>query len=53
MNLTNRQTALLQVALTNFYDEIAKTSTPQMKAEVMELAQMVQDNSMENNNEYP
>jgi hypothetical protein len=49
MNLTDRQTALLQVALTNFYDEIAKTSTPQMKAEVMELAQMVQDYSTEKN----
>jgi len=49
MNFTNRQTSLLQVALTNFYDEIAKTSTPQMKAEVMELAQMVQDYSMESN----
>ena len=49
MTSTNRQTALLQVALTNFYDEIAKTSTPQMKAEVMELAQMVQNYSMENN----
>jgi competence transcription factor ComK len=49
VTFTNRQTALLQVALTNFYDEIAKTSTPQMKAEVMELAQMVQNYSMENN----
>ena len=43
MNLTRRQTALLAVALTNFYDEIAKTSTPEMKAEVMEIAEMVQD----------
>jgi hypothetical protein len=49
MNLTNRQIALLQVALTNFYDEIAKTSTSQMKTEVMELSQIVQDYSMEKN----
>ena len=48
MNFTSRQIALLQVALTNFYDEVAKTSTPQMKVEVMELAQMIQDYSMEN-----
>jgi len=48
VNFTNRQTALLQVALTNFYDEIAKTSTPQMKSEVMQLVQMIQDYSMEN-----
>jgi len=47
MNLTNRQTALLQLALTNFYDEIANTSTPQMKAEVMELSRIVQKYSME------
>ena len=52
MNLTNRQIALLQIALTNFYDEIAKTSTSQMKAEVMELSQIVQDYSMEKTNEY-
>jgi hypothetical protein len=47
MNLTRRQTALLTVALTNFYDEIAKTSTPEMKVEVMELAKLVQDYSIE------
>ena len=46
MELTRRQTALLTVALTNFYDEVAKTSTPEMKAEVMELAKLVQDYSM-------
>ena len=47
MNPTRRQTALLAVALTIFYDEVAKTSTPEMKAEVMELAKLVQDYSME------
>jgi len=36
MELARRQTALLTVALTNFYDEIAKTSTPEMKAEASE-----------------
>lgn len=48
MNFTNRQTALLTVALTNFYDEIVKTSTPKMKEEVMELAKLVQDYATEN-----
>ena len=47
MNFTRRQTALLTVALTNFYDEIAKTSTSEMKVEVMELAKLVQDYSIE------
>ena len=43
MNFTKRQLILLQTALTVFYDEIAKTATPTMKTEVMEIAQMVQD----------
>ena len=43
MNFTKRQIALLTIALTLFYDEVSKTSTPEFKAEVMELAQMVQD----------
>ena len=47
MELTRRQTALLTVALTNFYDEVAKTSTAEMKAEVMELAKLVQDYTAE------
>lgn len=42
MKITKRQQALLSVALTNFYDEVAKTSTPEMKAEVRELAKLVQ-----------
>ena len=48
MNFTDRQTTLLTVAITNFYDEIAKTSTPKMKEEVMELAKLVQDYGTEN-----
>ena len=43
MTFTKRQLVLLTTALTLFYDEIAKTSTPEFKAEVMEIAQMVQD----------
>lgn len=43
MNFTKRQLVLLTTALTLFYDEIAKTSTAKMKAEVMEIAEMVQD----------
>jgi|DEB19_MinimDraft_3_1074340.scaffolds.fasta_scaffold241099_2 hypothetical protein len=43
MNFTKRQLVLLTTALTLFYDEVSKTSTPEFKAEVMEIAQMVQD----------
>ncbi len=43
MDLTKRQLVLLATALTLFYDEIAKTAKPEFKAEVMELAEMVQD----------
>ena len=43
MNLTYRQLILLTTALTVFYDEVAKTSTPEMKHELMELSQLVQD----------
>ena len=43
MTFTKRQLVLLTTALTLFYDEIAKTSTPEMKAEVMEITEMVQD----------
>ena len=43
MNFTKRQLVLLTTALTLFYDEIAKTAKPEFKAEVMELAEMVQN----------
>ena len=43
MNFTKRQLVLLTTALTLFYDEVSKTSTPEFKAEVMEIAEMVQD----------
>lgn len=46
MNLTYRQLILLTVSLTMFYDEVAKTSTPEMKQELMELSQIVQDAAM-------
>jgi transcription antitermination factor NusA-like protein len=43
MNFTKRQLVLLTTSLTLFYDEIAKTATPEFKAEVMEIAEMVQE----------
>ena len=43
MNFTKRQLVLLTTALTLFYDEVSKTAKPEFKAEVMEIAQMVQD----------
>ena len=43
MNLTYRQLILLTTALTLFYDEVAKTSTPEMKHEIMELADIIQE----------
>ena len=43
MNFTKRQLILLATALTLFYDEIAKTATLEYKAEVVEIAEMVQD----------
>jgi hypothetical protein len=42
MNLTYRQLILLTTALTVFYDEVAKTSTPEMKRELMELGEIIQ-----------
>ncbi len=36
MNFTKRQLVLLTTAITVFYDEVAKTSTSEMKHEIME-----------------
>ncbi len=47
MNLTYRQLILLTVALTNFYDEVAKTSTTELKQELSELSQLIQNAAME------
>ena len=47
MNLTYRQLILLTTALTVFYDEVAKTSTKEMKQELMELGRIIQDAAME------
>jgi hypothetical protein len=47
MNLTYRQLILLTVSLTMFYDEVAKTSTPELLEELMELSQIVQNAAME------
>lgn len=47
MNLTYRQMILLLTAITLFYDEVAKTSTPELLEELMELSQIVQNAAME------
>jgi hypothetical protein len=46
MNLTYRQLILLTIATTMFYDEVAKTSTPEMKQELMELSKIIQDEAL-------
>ena len=46
MNLTYRQTILLTIAITLFYDEVAKTSTPEIKQELMELSKIIQDEAI-------
>jgi transcription antitermination factor NusA-like protein len=46
MNLTYRQLILLTVATTLMYDEVAKTSTPEMKQELMELSKIIQDEAL-------
>jgi len=43
MNLTFRQHVLLLTALTLFYDEVAKTSTSEMKHEILELSDIIQE----------
>ncbi len=47
MNLTYRQLILLTTAIALFYDEVAKTSTPEMKQELIELSQIVQNAAVE------
>ena len=46
MNLTYRQLILLTTAITVFYDEVAKTSTPELKQELIELGEIIQENAM-------
>ena len=46
MNLTYRQLILLTTAITVFYDEVAKTSTPELKQELMKLGEIIQENAM-------
>ena len=43
MNLTFRQHVLLLTAITVFYDEVAKTSTPEMQHEILELSDIIQE----------
>ena len=51
MNLTYRQLILLTIAITLFYDEVAKTSTPEMKEELMELSKIIQDAALKMKND--
>jgi hypothetical protein len=46
MNLTYRQLILLTTAITVLYDDVAKTSTPELKQELMELGEIIQENAM-------
>jgi hypothetical protein len=42
MELTTRQLNILSIALTNFYDEVARTgASAEMKQDVMELSKLV------------
>jgi hypothetical protein len=42
MNFTTRQLNILSIALTNFYDEVAKTSaSAEMKQDIMQLSKLV------------
>ena len=47
MNLTYRQLILLTTAVSVFYDEVEKTSTPEMKEELMELSGIIQNATLE------
>ena len=45
MNLTFKQHILLLAALTLLYDEVAKTDNSEMKHEIMELADLIQESA--------
>lgn len=51
MKLTYRQLILLTIATTLFYDEVAKTSTPEMKQEITELCKIIQDEAVRMKND--
>ncbi len=51
MNLTFRQHVLLLTAITLFYDEVSKTAPSEMKHEIMELADIIQDAAEKKKNE--
>ncbi len=47
--LTDRQTTILGIALTNLYDEIAKSGEgQQMRDDIMEFSRYIQKQSLEN-----
>jgi hypothetical protein len=43
VNLTFRQYVLLLTAITLFYDEVSKTAPSEMKHEIMQLADIIQE----------
>jgi len=48
-NLTERQVTILGIALTNLYDEIAKSGEgQQMRDDIMEFSRYIQKQSLEN-----
>ena len=51
MNLTFRQHIILLSAITVFYDEVAKTDNSEMKHEIMELADIIQESAEKIKNE--
>lgn len=51
MNLTFRQHVLLLTAITLFYDEVSKTAPSEMKHEIMELADLIQESAEKMKNE--
>ncbi len=46
MELTYRQLILLTTSISLMYDEVAKTSTPELKQELMELGEIIQNAAM-------
>jgi hypothetical protein len=47
MELTDRQRALLSVALTSLYDQMCKDgTTPEMKKEIQELSNLIVKNCL-------
>jgi len=49
LNLTERQVTILGIALTNLYDEIAKSDEgKQMREDIIELSRYIQKQTLKN-----